>query len=71
MALAALPMAAVLVAAVTVMTKRANQATVATLPRADRPASVVSVDVRVGQQATVIKTSDPKTTLIWISSGSN
>jgi hypothetical protein len=71
MALVALPIAAVLVAAVTVMTKRANHAAVAALPRADRPASVVSVDVRVGQQATVIKTADPKTTLIWISTGSN
>jgi hypothetical protein len=68
--LAALPIAAVLVAAVTVVTNRAEQPTAA-LPRADRPASVVSVDVGVGQQATVIRTADPKTTLVWISSGTN
>jgi hypothetical protein len=69
--LAALPIAAVLVAAVAVMTRRADQPTVAAQPRTDRPASVVSVDVAVGQRATVIKTADPKTTLVWISSGSN
>ncbi len=68
--LAALPIAAVLVATVTVMTKRADQP-VAVQPRTDRPASVVSIEVGVGQQATVIKTADPKTTLVWISSGSN
>jgi hypothetical protein len=71
MALAVLPIAAVLVAAVSVVTKRAERPMVASLPHGDRPASVVSVDVGVGQQATVIKTADPKTTLIWISSGSN
>ncbi len=69
--LAALPIAAVLVATVTVMTKRADQPTVALQPRTDRPASVVSIEVGVGQQATVIKTADPKTTLVWISSRSN
>jgi hypothetical protein len=69
--LAALPVAAVLVAAVAVVRNRVEQPTVASLPHNDRPASVVSVDVGVGQQATVIKTADPKTTLVWISSGSN
>ena len=69
--LAALPIAAAVVAAVTVMTKRADQPTVALQPRTDRPASVVSIEVGVGQQATVIKTADPKTTLVWIFSGSN
>ena len=71
MLLAALPVAAVLVAAVTVMTNRRDRPTVVAPPRTDRPASVVSVDVGVGQRATVIRTADPKTTLIWISSGSN
>lgn len=69
--LAALPIAAVLVAMITVKTKRADQPTVAFQPHTDRPASVVSIEVGVGQQATVIKTADPKTTLVWISSGSN
>jgi hypothetical protein len=69
--LAALPVAAVLVVAATIVTRRSDQPTVAALPRSDRPANVVSVDVGVGQQATVIKTADPKTTLVWISSGSN
>jgi len=67
----ALPIAAALVVTVAVKAKRADQSTVAALPHADRPASVVSVDVAVGQRATVIKTADPKTTLVWISSGSN
>ena len=71
MMLTALPIAAVVVAAVTVVTKRAEQPTVPVQPRTDRPASVVSIEVGVGQQATVIKTADPKTTLVWISSGSN
>jgi hypothetical protein len=69
--LAVLPIAAMLVAAVTVVRNRVERPTVASLPHNDRPASVVSVDVGVGQQATVIKTADPKTTLVWISSGSN
>jgi len=69
--LAALPVAAVLVAAVAVVRNRVERPTAAWLPHNDRPASVVSVDVGVGQQATVIKTADPKTTLVWISSGSN
>jgi len=33
------------------------------------PANVVSVDVQAGQRATVLKTSDPKVTVVWISSG--
>src|SRR5262249_44190186 len=69
--LSALPIAAVLVVAVSVVTKRADRSTGPALRHADRPASVVSVDVGVGQRATVIKTADPKTTLVWISSGSN
>jgi hypothetical protein len=69
--LAALPVAAVLVATVTIMTKRAEQSPIAAHARGERPANVVSVDVAVGQQATVIRTADPKTTLVWISSGSN
>lgn len=71
--LAALPIAAVIVAAVTLVSNRARptQPAVAEGRRSDRPARVVSVDVGVGQQATVIRTADPKTTLVWISSGSN
>ena len=69
--LAALPVAAVLVIAAAMRMQRAHQPTVAALPSSDRPASVVSVDVGVGQRATVIKTADPKTTLVWISSGTN
>ena len=71
--LAALPVAAVLVAAVMLMRNRSEsiRSAVASLPSNDRPASVVSVDVQVGQRAAVIKTADPKITLVWISSGSN
>ena len=38
-------------------------------PLAAIPANVVSVDVKAGQRATVLKTSDPKVTVVWISSG--
>lgn len=37
--------------------------------RALIPANVVSVDVKAGQHATVLKTSDPTVTVVWISSG--
>jgi hypothetical protein len=70
MMLAAFPIAAVVVATVTVVARRSAQTT-PVAERRDRSASVVSVDVGVGQQAAVIKTADPKTTLIWISSGSH
>ena len=33
------------------------------------PTNVVSVDVKAGQHATVLKTSDPKVTVVWISPG--
>jgi hypothetical protein len=33
------------------------------------PANVVSVDVKAGQRATVLKTSDPTVTVVWISPG--
>ena len=33
------------------------------------PGNVVSVDVKAGQHATVIKTSDPNVTVVWLSSG--
>ncbi len=68
---AAMPIAAVLIGAVTVVTSRSQRAVVAVRRGDQRPANVVSVDVGVGQHATVIKTADPKTTLIWISSGSH
>ena len=71
MTLAALPIAAVLVAAVAVATKRARQTEAIVTPRTDRPASIVSVRVGAGQQAAVIRTADPKVTLVWISTGSN
>ena len=38
-------------------------------PRATIPMNVVSVDVKAGQHATVLKTSDPKVTVVWISPG--
>ena len=38
-------------------------------PRLALPANVVSVEVRAGQRAAVLKTSDPKVTVVWISSG--
>jgi hypothetical protein len=66
-----LPVAAALVATVTVRANRGDQPSVAVRSHADAPAKIVSVDVGVGQQATVIKTADPKTTLVWISSGSH
>lgn len=68
--LAAFPIAAVAVATVTVLARRSVQ-TAPVAQHRDRPANVVSVDVGVGQKAAVIKTADPKTTLIWISSGSH
>ena len=71
MMLAAFPIAAVLVATVTVAARRSSQTPPVIQNRAVRSASVVSVDVGVGQKAAVIKTADPKTTLIWISSGSH
>ena len=33
------------------------------------PTNVVSVDIKAGQRATVLKTSDPKVTVVWISPG--
>ena len=38
-------------------------------PHAPIPANVVSVDVKAGQRATVLKTSDPTVTVVWISPG--
>jgi hypothetical protein len=38
-------------------------------PHVAIPVNVVSVDVKAGQRATVLKTSDPKVTVVWISSG--
>lgn len=35
------------------------------------PAHVVSVDVAPGQRAAVLKTSDPKVTLVWLAPGAN
>ena len=70
-ALAALPIAAVLVATVAVGARRSPASAPSIEPRADHPAKVVSVDVGVGQRAAVIKTADPKTTLVWISTGTN
>ena len=42
---------------------------VVVVQRAAIPANVVSVDVKAGQHATVLKTSDPKVTVVWISPG--
>jgi hypothetical protein len=38
-------------------------------PHGLMPANVVSVDVKAGQRATVLKTSDPTVTVVWISTG--
>lgn len=38
-------------------------------PHSPIPANVVSVDVKAGQRATVLKTSDPTVTVVWISPG--
>ena len=38
---------------------------------AQSPAHVVSVDVAPGQRAAVLKTSDPKVTLVWLAPGAN
>lgn len=69
--LAALPVAAVLVATVTFVARRSPQTAPPIQSRADDRANVVSVDVGVGQRAVVIKTADPKITLVWISTGAN
>ena len=67
--LGAVPVAAAVVVAVTMAAGRRPSTTEVVVPRAEHPANVVSVQVGVGQRATVIKTLDPKTTLVWISSG--
>jgi hypothetical protein len=38
-------------------------------PHVAIPANVVSVEVKAGQHATVLKTSDPRVTVVWISPG--
>lgn len=52
-----------------VFVARPDDAEVRIVPRAAIPANVVSVDVKAGQRATVLKTTDPKVTVIWISPG--
>jgi hypothetical protein len=68
--LSAVPIAAALIATITLAANRREHASNAP-PRGDSPARVVSVDVAVGQHTTVITTADPKTTLVWISSGTH
>jgi len=38
-------------------------------PHVPIPANIVSVEVKAGQRATVLKTSDPRVTVVWISPG--
>jgi hypothetical protein len=67
-AIVALPAAAAATIVGVVIARADNTAERAT-PHVSIPANVVSVDVKAGQQATVFKTSDPKVTVVWISSG--
>jgi hypothetical protein len=66
--IAAIPVAA---AAVAMFARGARDETPAPAPAAARPAvsNMVSVDIARGQQATVIRTRDPKVTVIWLSNG--
>jgi hypothetical protein len=66
--IAAIPVAA---AAVAMIALGARDETPAPAPAAARSAvsNMVSVDIARGQQATVIRTRDPKVTVIWLSNG--
>ena len=66
--LALVPVAAAAVFAAVLLTKssrRVERPSLAPLP----VARTVSLEVARGQQATVLKTADPKVTVIWLSSG--
>jgi hypothetical protein len=67
--IAALPAAAaiVIVARIAVREEPARRPALSAQP----PAHVVSVDVAAGQRAAVLKTSDPKVTLVWLAPGAN
>lgn len=58
-------------AAVWAIALRGREQPMPPVTHADRPAPAkhVSVDVAVGQHATVMKTADPNVTLIWLSPG--
>jgi hypothetical protein len=69
--LALVPAAAAAILAVVLVTRSSRRG--AAMPRAavsSLPAArTVSLEVARGQQATVLKTADPKVTVIWLSSG--
>ncbi len=56
-------------AAVAVFIVRGHRDSVLGPPEDARIADVVSVDVSPGQTATVIKTKDPKVTIVWLTQG--
>jgi hypothetical protein len=68
MLLAAVPAAAAVVA-VFVQTRASSQRTAAERDAQTQVTHGVGVDVSRGQQATVIKTADPKVTIIWLTPG--
>jgi hypothetical protein len=65
--LATLPIAATVIAVVVLRRGTDRQPVPRSLER--RAPAVVSVDVAPGQNAAVIKTSDPNVTIVWLSSG--
>ena len=67
--LAGMPVAAAVVIGVA-MRSRISSSDEPLAPRASLPvARQVSLEVQRGQHATVLKTADPKVTVIWLSSG--
>jgi len=61
--------AAAAAAVLAVVIARPGGDSVVVTTHAPLPANVVSVDVKAGQRATVLKTNDPKVTVVWISPG--
>lgn len=61
--------AAAAAAVLGVVIARPDGDSVVVAPHTPIPANVVSVEVKAGQHATVLKTADPKVTVVWISPG--
>ena len=67
--IAAIPLAAAVVAFAVLGTR--DESPIPAPPAAARPvvSNMVSVDIARGQQATVIRTRDPKVTVVWLTNG--
>lgn len=68
-ALTLIPVAAAIVGILAVRPGPAPRPIAPAPPVNVRTANVVSVEVAPGQQATVIKTKDPKVTVVWLTPG--